>query len=331
MLSTLTLLLVSVSLCVSCHSARARTWYVPADHPTIQGAVDAAGSSDSVIVMPGVYAKQTSTLSQPLVTIDKILTLISFEGPDVTIIDGISSDPDSASIGILVTASLVKVCGFNLQNCYVGVSGSGNLLTTLSNIFKDNWYGLLMSGIGIHVERSTFEGNTIGLACFTPGTSGRVDQNVFVANSHGMIFERGGEFLVLQNTVCFSESTGISVGFSSPLLQNNIIYKGNLVGLRVRDLFPIWNFFCNDVFGNGIADYEGVEDQTGINGNISLDPVFCDEQNHDFGLCLDSPLAEQTCGPMGAYEVTCGYCRTPITPTTWGRLKVEGGKWKAGD
>ena len=302
--------------------ACARTWYVPTDYPTIQSAADAASPNDSVIVLPGVYGKPEGSLSQPVVTIDKALTLVSLDGAGNTVIDGVTSDPDSASLGIEVNAMLVTVSGFTCRNCYVGISASGFLITTFLNEYRSNHYGLLISGVGVHVERSTFEANAVGLACFSAGASGRIDHNVFVENGVGLTFLGGGELFVLQNTICFSESTGIVAGFSSPIIQNNIVYASGVNGLSVRDLFPVWNFFCNDVYGSGSMDYEGVNDQTGINGNISIDPVFCDEANFDFGLCLDSPLTLQTCGFLGAYGVTCGYCRTPIKRTTWGALKA---------
>jgi hypothetical protein len=53
-----------------------------------------------------------------------------------------------------------------------------------------------------------------------------------------------------------------------------------------------------------------VPDPTGTNGNISLDPRFCDYESRDFHLAADSPCAPFTppnpeCGLIGAWPVGC--------------------------
>lgn len=66
---------------------------------------------------------------------------------------------------------------------------------------------------------------------------------------------------------------------------------------------------CCDVFGNAEGEYGGsLEDQTGLNGNISEDPRFCDSALRDFGLYSDSPCRPEgnDCGVLiGAHGVGC--------------------------
>src|ERR1035441_6316741 len=55
------------------------TLRVPADYPTIQGAINAAATSDTVLVAPGMYAEAINFSGKPLL-------LISAGGPTATII-----------------------------------------------------------------------------------------------------------------------------------------------------------------------------------------------------------------------------------------------------
>jgi hypothetical protein len=52
---------------------------------------------------------------------------------------------------------------------------------------------------------------------------------------------------------------------------------------------PIWRH--NLVFDNGI-DYDEIVNQTGINGNISTDPLFVDQSNGDYRLLAGSPAID---------------------------------------
>ena len=48
---------------------------------------------------------------------------------------------------------------------------------------------------------------------------------------------------------------------------------------------------CNDVFGNAGNNYSGIADPTGADGNISLDPLFCNAGTGNFSLTTDSPCS----------------------------------------
>jgi hypothetical protein len=78
---------------------------------------------------------------------------------------------------------------------------------------------------------------------------------------------------------------------------------------------------CCDIFGNEGGDYVGsITDLLGVDGNISVDPLFCDASGLDFRLHSDSPCApDGECGLIGALPVGCG--PTPSEETRWGRIK----------
>ena len=73
---------------------------VPKDYPTIQAAVDAASSGDTIQVAAGIYYEH--------VTVDKSLTLLG-EDSTTTIIDG-----GWAGTVVTVTADNVNISGFTI-------------------------------------------------------------------------------------------------------------------------------------------------------------------------------------------------------------------------
>jgi hypothetical protein len=76
---------------------------------------------------------------------------------------------------------------------------------------------------------------------------------------------------------------------------------------------------CSDVFGNAGGDYGGLsQNQTGLNGNISDDPLFCDAGAGDFRLQDASPCAppQNPClEAAGAFGIGCAPTQVPVTPT----------------
>ena len=89
---------------------------------------------------------------------------------------------------------------------------------------------------------------------------------------------------------------------------------------------PIPILSCCDLCGNSGGDWVGcIEDQFGIRGNISEDPLFCGPDNGDLTLQDCSPCAPfSPPNPegdlIGAWPVGCG--GTPTTRSTWGGVKA---------
>jgi hypothetical protein len=83
---------------------------------------------------------------------------------------------------------------------------------------------------------------------------------------------------------------------------------------------------CCDIYGNAGGDWVGsIEDQHGINGNISKDPLFCDPEEGNFALNSDSPCVpfsppNPECDLIGAWPAGCG--PTARRLHTWGQVKA---------
>jgi hypothetical protein len=65
---------------------------------------------------------------------------------------------------------------------------------------------------------------------------------------------------------------------------------------------------CNDAFQSADAHYRGgIGDPTGVDGNISAPPIFCDRARGDYTISTHSPAAppNSECGLMGAFTTAC--------------------------
>jgi len=86
-------------------------------------------------------------------------------------------------------------------------------------------------------------------------------------------------------------SGGIHLEASSPLISHNIITSnGEGKGIRVYGTEPSSPLIrYNNIWGHPNGNYDGyLGDQTGINGNLSLNPEFIDAQTNDYHLSMDS-------------------------------------------
>lgn len=94
------------------------------------------------------------------------------------------------------------------------------------------------------------------------------------------------------------------VGCSPPLARNLVSFNGG-GGIGGVNANP--SASCNDVFGNGGAGWIDLDDPTGSDGNIALDPLFCDLEAGDPSLDAASPcLDAEGCGRIGAVGEGCG-------------------------
>ena len=79
---------------------------------------------------------------------------------------------------------------------------------------------------------------------------------------------------------------------------------------------------CCDIYGNAGGDWvNGIEEQAGVNGNLCLNPLFCED---DYGLHANSPCRPDynpDCGLIGTLPVACE--ATPTLRTSWGGVKLR--------
>lgn len=88
------------------------------------------------------------------------------------------------------------------------------------------------------------------------------------------------------------DGSGIGLENSSALTLVNTVIAFGCTGAAVSGSGTVDAFCCN-VFGNGGGDWTGLlAGQSGINGNISGDPLFVDRLTGDLHLRYDSPCRD---------------------------------------
>ena len=308
--------------------ACSRTWRVrqdgSGDATSINGALVLAESGDTILVSPGYYWEPRIGLSQ------FAIHLISEAGPEVTTIRLLRRTADEVNVFIMRNISEpCSIIGFTIT----GANG-----------------GFLEAGGGIDCENSALliKNNIItGNWCSTSGaifcygaTSPIIEGNLICNNEQwggGAIGILDCSPLVKNNTiVCNRASDGISAiwingALSYPIIMNNIVAfdSSSAAGsAAVYATIPASQivFECNNVWGNAPANYAGtLSDQTGINGNISQDPLFCGiPGSGNYYLQESSPCAESNVPGhcvgfrMGCYPVKC---TVGTEKGSWGKIK----------
>jgi hypothetical protein len=130
--------------------------------------------------------------------------------------------------------------------------------------------------------------------------------------------DAGDHSSFLRNTIVDNNATHaggfIAYNECQDLFALNIVVGNNATwggGVYVHSTSQC-DIACNDVWVNHPDNFHGW-DWTGSGGNISVDPLFCGPDEHDFALSDDSPcLGSATCEAMGAFGVGCGPAAIPV-------------------
>ena len=175
--------------------------------------------------------------------------------------------------------------------------------------------GALSASSTLTVERCLFANNSgsYGPSALLAGdgvATMAIADNVFVDNdavAAAAVYVKGPGSLS-GNTIAFN---GYSSGTDGLFFSGSLSVDRNIVsnngGNGVTYANPTPSFGCNDVWSNGVANYNGPSgDLTGTDNNISLDPQFCDPALRVLRLIPGSPCAPAPpCGQIGALGVGC--------------------------
>ncbi|MBD3219012.1 MAG: hypothetical protein GF310_12120, partial [candidate division Zixibacteria bacterium] len=297
--------------------------HVPLDQPTIQAGIDEAWDGDTVLVADGVY---TGEGNRDLLLINKSIVLKSENGPDNTIIDCQGTQQNlhrGITIGSVEDTTTV-FDGFTIKNAYTTVGAGINCFSAsclITNcILRDNYAHVRGGGISIDGDAFPFIRDCIFQSNSAQETGGggyfirgwpTLDNCIFSENSS----ENGGGAYLLAASPTIKSCTfvGNDAFFGSGIYSEtfnssieNTIIAFNTTG---EGLWGEPELSCCNIYGNQGGNWIGpILDQYGQNGNISVDPQFCDLENGDYSissLSSCSPLVNVECGLIGAMGIGC--------------------------
>jgi hypothetical protein len=232
----------------------------------------------------------------------------------MTITGGLVPGSEGSGGGIHCTNSVLNLTHCDLVGNYSGYRGGGltfescdPVITNCRFIANESY----MSGGGIYcfdseaeITNCHIEANvsTDGAGLFCARASPRLSWCTFL-NNDGLFF--GGAIYCHVEaspdlTNCSLVGNGaylgggiMTVAQSYPDIENCIIaFSPQGEGIHCYDDLgdsTLVNIICSNVFGNAGGSYTGwIDDQTGLNGNIAVDPLFCDLEAGDIQLAGES-------------------------------------------
>jgi hypothetical protein len=306
--------------------------HVPGEQPTIQAGIDAAISGDTVLVADGIY---TGPGNRNIAFNYRLITVKSSTGPPNTIIDcqglgrafNITDNEDS-------TASIT---GFTIRNGDGDVGGGGGVRIfggaqplIQDCVFEDctasRGGGLYIAGADIHwIQNCIFRNNNAtedggGAYYENEGHNMHLVNCLFDGNSAqngGAIMAWDNTRIVIDNCTFINNSATNRGAVSFQYALEFVTFRRCILAYNLGPA-PIWcdgtcgtAFYCTNIYGNLDGDWgtnSCIVEQQYINGNFSLDPLFCDTTIGDYTILANSPCAPEnnSCSTLiGAYGVGC--------------------------
>jgi len=227
---------------------------------------------------------------------------------DESVIDGTSENGGPVVASVFEETPACRIDGFTIVGGNFAAGG-----------------GIYISGASPTVMNNRIIGNraTDGGGMYLQQSAALIANNIVlgnVATEGAGIFVRGGMPTIANNVIrsngvdtgsTTEQSGGLTVYDASPLVVNNTIvdnrapfasgmilvrtsgtYANNIVAYNSHGIgtfagFPVFRHNC--MFGNETYDFSGGVQQIGINGNISIDPMFADRAYGNLRLQPGSP------------------------------------------
>lgn len=195
-------------------AAEAAIHQVPADYATIQAAIDASATHDTVLVSPGLYYENINFHGHNIVVASQYLLNQDSSAINATIINGSQPiHPDTASVVRIVSGedSTAMLVGFTITG------GTGTPLRDQDNqlVYVEGG-GIMTDGSSPVIAHNYIVGNT---ATRMPvGVTSAGGGGIRVGFGHPQILNN-----VIKNNIGRYYGGGVVVNFASATLRNNVI------------------------------------------------------------------------------------------------------------
>ncbi len=295
-----------------------KTIRVPEDYSTIQEAVDSALSYDTILVNDGIY---TGVGNNNIEINNKSLIIKSVNGPEFTILDGEHS----------------VVSGISFRK----VPDYGNFY--FEEIDGFTFTGFVGAVTGEYTHKLTIK-NSVFLSNYPYSTNP-------TSAKRGIISCGGVDLLIENCTISFNYaavgdgSDGmVAIVGGNPTIRNTIIsHYLDAVAFRTfpgASVYPNFTIENTNLFSSTSSEdwTEEISHLAYINGNISEDPLFCDEATrdlhiNDMSFCNATHPLNSTGIQIGYYGVGCSGCDdtdgdgicdlNDNCPTTYNPLQID--------
>lgn len=319
------LLTIGFFVIVSGIEVNAAVLSVPSEHKTIQDAINAASSGDTVQVSAGTYKEQ--------IKLKEGVTLKG-EGYEKTIIDGGKKDGN-----VVKGANDSVIEGFTIKNSgTIGMHGAtmdaSIRIESASMGIKNN--RIVNNNVGIllfHSPASLISNNIIemnrndGISSFY--SNPHIENNIIHKNGIYGIFCSGSKPTVVNNTIV-ENPTGIYTEVTSSVVKNNIFANSKTLGFQIvespGDQKGVEPYLSYNLFWKNGYDLSNVKKK---DGDVEKDPMFVDIAKGDFRLKQGSP-AVNSGDPDSKYNDPDG-SRADIGAFGGAYAVIAGGKGKNRD
>jgi hypothetical protein len=260
---------------------------VPTDYATAAEALEWVQEGDTVLLEPGTY----SGLG---------FQDIEYSGPNCWIIGG--DEPEN---------TIIDLKGGYFVHVYASAQWEWPVVGIETATFTNGRQAIDLGEYSTtNIRDCIFFQNEVALTDSVWFSSGSIVSCRFVDNDTayllgGESYESFYDCVFESNTVAVHSVGGLNADFLNCVFVGNILafsldfnsflsianscISHNLIGIRDYSYDADLYLECNNVFGNDI-DYYGCPDQTGINGNISQEPYFCDTTFSTLSVASISPL-----------------------------------------
>lgn len=212
-------------------SASAATLKVPQQYETIQEAVNAAQSGDTIVVSKGVYYESVSVETPGLKIVGK-----------KAVIDGTFEGSPALSVA----------AGINYNTCLY-VYGSG--VTVQGMQFRNGFSHIYFSTSGLKVLKCVSR-NAGYYGFYGGGTDIEISGNRIVGSGYGGMSMEGQGIVLTKNTVQQSGGTGINVYSNDAVVDGNVVGTANDTGIYVSGSpSTVTRNRVSNIGGNGMTLY----------------------------------------------------------------------------